>query len=85
MYVIVAIILLIGLTFLSFGAIYNATQGKFFKFLYHDILGWHTPNDKLSFDGHSIGSKCNVCGKRILQDSQGNWFTPSIQDMDLEH
>lgn len=47
-----------------------------FKFFYHDLLGWHTPDDgPESFDGCSIHARCKHCGKEIMQDSQGNWFT----------
>ena len=45
-----------------------------FKRFYHDILGWHQPNNKESFDGCSITSQCKYCGKSIMMDSQGNWF-----------
>ena len=47
-----------------------------FKFWYHDLLAWHTPDDgPESFDGCSIHARCKHCGKEIMQDSQGNWFT----------
>lgn len=47
-----------------------------FKFWYHDWLGWHTPDDgPESFDGCSVHAKCRYCGRDIMQDSQGNWFT----------
>lgn len=46
-----------------------------FKFFYHDILGWHRPdNSPQSFDGCSVHARCKYCGKDIMQDSQGNWF-----------
>ena len=45
-----------------------------FKWFYHDILQWHVPVDKQAFDGQSFESTCKHCGKKILQDSQGNWF-----------
>ena len=56
--------------------IYFATKGKFFRFFYHDVLKWHIPDDSQSFDGASFCSKCKLCDKEILQDSQGNWFEP---------
>ena len=47
----------------------------FLKILYHDLLGWHTPDDSpQSFDGCSQHATCRHCGKDIMQDSQGNWF-----------
>lgn len=47
------------------------------KFIYHDILGWHEPdkNAKIWSDGCSSHCRCKHCGKEIMQDSQGNWFT----------
>lgn len=47
----------------------------FLKFYYHDLLGWHTPdNSPQSYDGCSIHATCKHCKKNIMQDSQGNWF-----------
>lgn len=47
----------------------------FFKFYYHDLLGWHTPDDSPQYsDGCSQHARCKHCGKDIMQDSQGNWF-----------
>jgi len=48
-------------------------MGLIRRFL-HDILGWHSPDLKIGFDGCSFTSTCKHCGKKILQDSQGNWF-----------
>lgn len=47
------------------------------KSIYHDILGWHKPNDCKNIwnDGCSFHCTCKYCGKEIMQDSQGNWFT----------
>jgi hypothetical protein len=45
-----------------------------FKWFYHDILGWHKPTDEKEFDGCNTCSHCKYCGKEIMQDSQGNWF-----------
>ena len=47
-----------------------------FKFYYHDILAWHTPEDESRWwDGCSDHAICKHCCEDILQDSQGNWFT----------
>ena len=45
------------------------------KFFYHDVLGWHTPDNSPQWsDGLSQHSRCKHCGRDIMQDSQGNWF-----------
>lgn len=36
-------------------------------------LDWHTPGP-VDSDGLTLVSHCVRCGKRIGQDSQGNWF-----------
>ena len=45
------------------------------KFL-HDHLGWHDGRlgPKWS-DGASTHAACSQCGREVMQDSQGNWFT----------
>lgn len=43
-------------------------------------LGWHVPDNRnITFDGCSMGSRCLYCKKRILQDSQGNWFLIGVE------
>lgn len=39
-----------------------------------EVLGWHTPMPMIDFDGASFASNCARCKRRVLQDSQGNWF-----------
>jgi len=43
-------------------------------------LGWHSvkkgieyykDDDPLKFQAFGL---CNICGKEVMQDSQGNWF-----------
>lgn len=47
----------------------------FLKCFYHDLLGWHTPDNSPQWhDGCSEHATCKHCGKDIMQDSQGNWF-----------
>ena len=44
--------------------------------LFHDVFGWHDGNGAIPiFDGCSFVSRCSYCGRRVLLDSQGNWFT----------
>ena len=41
-----------------------------------EFFTWHfvKPDEKKTFDGCSIGSKCARCDKDVKMDSQGNWF-----------
>ena len=62
----------ITVLFIISGVIYLATgMGRRF---YHDLLKWHMPDGKETFDGCSMHSHCKYCGEEIMQDSQGNWF-----------
>ena len=55
--------------------IWMFTRFKPFKRLCHNFMKWHIPEETEFFDGLSFHSKCKFCGKNIMQDSQGNWFT----------
>lgn len=44
------------------------------KFIFHDLFGQHRPDNKREQRGINTCSKCRLCGKDIMQDSQGNWF-----------
>lgn len=47
-----------------------------FKFYCHGVMKLHIPDEStLWFDGCSRHAVCAYCGKDILQDSQGNWFS----------
>lgn len=39
-----------------------------------DRLGWHLEPHPKYFVGCNINGTCPRCGKKVLQDSQGNWF-----------
>ncbi len=57
------------------GFLYLATNGRFFKKWFHDLMGWHLPKEgDIKTDGFIEVSHCKFCGKEIMQDSQGNWF-----------
>lgn len=51
-------------------------QYGWFKSLYHDIFGWHEPDETkpAEFDGVNWHCTCKYCHEPIIQDSQGNWF-----------
>lgn len=38
------------------------------------VMGWHKEPWNILFDGCSLSGKCPRCKKRVLKDSQGNWF-----------
>lgn len=39
-----------------------------------DVLGRHRPNKEIVLSGINIKSVCKYCGRKIMRDSQGNWF-----------
>lgn len=57
-----------------FGNIFPETVGK----LNHDLMGWHKPdeNEERYTDEYGVNTHavCKYCHKKIMQDSQGNWF-----------
>ena len=72
--VVVSLGIIFGLSFIIFAPMILYFEFGWFKWFYHDVLGWHKPTDEKEFDGCSLHSKCKYCGKEIMQDSQGNWF-----------
>jgi hypothetical protein len=67
---------IIGIVLLVLGGSFYSifVFGKIFrKKIGHDILGWHDC-DIEGNDGCSNVGTCKYCGKKCLQDSQGNWF-----------
>lgn len=68
-------VLFLGITMLITASSYMLSEGKLFNKIYHDYFGWHLPIGRIGFDGLSFCSRCKFCGSRILQDSQGNWFS----------
>lgn len=73
--ILLALAIIIGVAgfLVLIGSIFYFKKDWFKKF-YHDILGWHFPDDTLSFNGCSFCSTCKHCGKRIMMDGQGDWF-----------
>jgi hypothetical protein len=45
-----------------------------------NVMGWHKAPETKGFDGCSFNGRCPRCGKRVLMDSQGNWFEASNQE-----
>ena len=70
---VLSVFLAIVIIFLIASIIYLKTG--LFKIFYHDVLGWHQPDNSPQWsDGCSTHSICKHCGREIMQDSQGNWF-----------
>lgn len=67
-------------TMLILGVVYMISGGRLFKKVYHDIFGWHIPDDTRKREGINRCSKCRLCKKDIIQDSQGNWFVANGDD-----
>lgn len=44
------------------------------------VLGWHRAPREAGFDGCSPSGRCSRCGRRVLCDSQGNWFGTDPED-----
>lgn len=75
----IILILLIGLAFFrSLCFIQRGWDGSPMRDFIHNIMDDHVPEDHVDFDGASIHSKCKICNKMILQDSQGNWFSVAV-------
>ena len=71
---VIIIILLIAMFTFLFTALFYQWVGLFKRF-YHDKLGWHMPKkEETKIEGYTETSICKHCDKRIMKDSQGNWF-----------
>lgn len=70
-----AIYVIFGFMGIFYGSAILYFAFGWFKRWYHDVLGWHRPDDSgQSYDGASFHAHCKYCGKEITQDSQGNWY-----------
>ena len=38
------------------------------------VMDWHRRPTEVGHDGCSFSGVCPRCQRRVLQDSQGNWF-----------
>lgn len=74
--VIIAILLGFLFSIWLMGVLWTVTPFRPCKWFFHDILGWHEPNqeERIEIHGINIHCKCKYCGKDIIRDSQGNWF-----------
>lgn len=66
--------------FISFLILYkNRKKGEKMNHPKHyfrcKYLDWHRPASIEYHDAVNAESKCKYCGRSIMEDSQGNWFT----------
>ena len=76
MLIALTVVFVIGILFILFlliGGAFYSRKGWNKKF-FHDTMGWHEPTKNITFNGVSYCSRCKYCKKKIMQDSQGNWF-----------
>ena len=76
MLIALTVVFVIGILFMLFlliGGAFYSRKGWNKKF-FHDTMGWHEPTKNITFNGVSYCSRCKYCKKKIMQDSQGNWF-----------
>lgn len=73
----IIVFIVVGLFFIHWlaGIIWLIRPYKAGNWFWHDIMGWHKPDESDYYDGCSVHSHCRFCKKEIMQDSQGGWFT----------
>ena len=59
------------LALLMIAAFQHRSKSKWFC----DKMGWHNAPVVTGWDGASFEGVCPRCGRHVLQDSQGNWFS----------
>ena len=64
-YVFITLISLYVLSWIC-GVIYLIHPFKFLSGFYHDVMGWHKPDDSYFNDGCSEHSHCRFCHKEIM-------------------
>ncbi len=48
-------------------------SNKYLPRIFCDKVGWHLHPHNTDFDGVNWIGICPRCGKRVMQDSRGNW------------
>lgn len=67
-------LIIFGVAWVGIGAWWLIASSRVSRFT-HNVLGWHSPIQSWKFDGLSMTSICRTCGKHILQDLHGQWFS----------
>lgn len=67
---------IIGITFggILFILILLAFCNRWLPKWFCNHMGWHLRPNAIGFDGCSPNGTCPRCDKKVMQDSQGNWF-----------
>lgn len=69
--------IVIGLIFIFLGVLVGMGLSDKWKGTHYlcDILGWHNGDaGKQIFNGINYVAACSKCNRKVLMDSQGNWF-----------
>ena len=53
---------------------YDKWKGTHYSCDWYGSHDGHGDSKERYFDGCSYHAVCSKCGKRVMQDSQGNWF-----------
>lgn len=72
----VVLVILIGMIALSIIDRCTSWLPKWFC----DHLDWHKTPVKIGFDGCSLNGRCPRCNRRVLADSNGDYFAAGRQE-----
>ena len=67
LFVALLVFLLCGILYVRYGL---------FKLVYHDIFGWHEPDETtvVETDSGNLYCRCRYCRRLMMRDGEGNWF-----------
>jgi len=60
--------------FIALALILLAVFNEHLPVIFCHKLGWHLAPRVQDFNGNSATGVCPRCNKKVLRDSQGNWF-----------
>ncbi len=65
-----SVIVVLGIIFMVWATLSKYSSNQW----YCDKMGWHLAPKTKGFDGCSMYGVCPRCNRKVLRDSQGNWF-----------
>ena len=71
---VIAVIFVSCLGFVWLVGIFCFAGHSWAKLVGHKLFGWHSVRQVADFDGLSFSGYCEICEKRCLMDSNGEWF-----------